>query len=135
MLALGGQIQALDASYRDVPQRMVQARRRLRPAQHRPMPTWAWALVVLAVLPLVGGGLLWGMTHQWPGPLVAFPATSTATQTSTVTPTVTTPVRILGPTDIPTATLTRTPTEVPTEMPTATLTLTESPSPVPVEII
>jgi formylglycine-generating enzyme required for sulfatase activity len=53
VLALGGQIRALDAGYRDVVQWMVQAREQLRRSRRRSMPTWAWGVGVTGLLILV----------------------------------------------------------------------------------
>jgi formylglycine-generating enzyme required for sulfatase activity len=63
VLALGGQIRALDAGYRDVVQRMVQAREQLRRPQRRSMSTWAWGVGVAGLLSLVvllGVGVILG---------------------------------------------------------------------------
>jgi len=42
LLALGGQIRALDASYRDVPELIERARAQMRRPSRRPVPAWGW---------------------------------------------------------------------------------------------
>ena len=110
VLALGGQIQTLDASYRDVPNLMTQARQRLRRPQRGPVPTWAWivgGVVAVALLVVLGKLGFGGGAAQAPTPAL----TSTPAATSTV------------------AALTATPTQTPT--PTVTPTETPSPEPTP----
>lgn len=93
VLALGGQIQALDPTYRDVPDVMARARERLRRPQRGPIPTWGWIVggIVLVAL-LVALSRLW--LPPWPTQGPTATPTSTATPrlpTATLAPTVTSP--------------------------------------------
>jgi len=106
---------------------LAEAERRLTTPRPR-VPGWIWALGVIAVLLLGGGGLLWGMAQQGQGPLG--PLLWTATPTPTITPTPTdTPTATPTPTYTPTATPTPTPT--PTATPTTTPTRTPRPTATP----
>jgi len=61
VLALGGQIRALDSGYRDVPELMAQAKTQTRRPRRRPMPAWAWvlgALVVGGIIAVLAAGAL-----------------------------------------------------------------------------
>jgi formylglycine-generating enzyme required for sulfatase activity/predicted Ser/Thr protein kinase len=56
VLTLGGRIQALDPTYRDVARRTEKARRELRRSQRGPLPRWVWGVggvVVLGVIVLL----------------------------------------------------------------------------------
>ncbi len=63
VLALGGQIQALDPAYRDVAGRMEQARRGLRRARRGPLQAWVWGVGGLALLGVLGLALLF--VNRW----------------------------------------------------------------------
>jgi predicted Ser/Thr protein kinase len=121
VLVLGGQIQALNASYRDVPQLTAHARKRLRHLQQKPMPTWAWIAGGAVVLVLLAS--LSGWALSWWSPL-----RPTSTPTSTATPTGT---PTLTPADTPTLTRTRTSTPTRTRTPTCTPTVTPTDTPTP----
>jgi len=76
VLVLGGQIRAVDATYRNVSSRMEQARERLHHPQYRRMPAWVWGLVVGIIALLVVGGSLMRWRPSYP-------------PTTTVAPTIT----------------------------------------------
>jgi len=99
----------------------------------RRLPGWAWALVGVLVIGLVGGG--WA--------LAKLQATPTPTPTITMAVTLTVPPTAaiieptaVTPTDTPTATPTQTPTATPNDTPTLTATPTQTPTatliPVPI---
>jgi formylglycine-generating enzyme required for sulfatase activity len=126
VLALGGRIQALDPAYRDVAERMKQARRELRRGGRKPVPAWAWGVGGVAVLGvmvlLVACGSRW---NEWfaPGPTETPPRTPTDTPTPTPTVVTSTPTPTETPTNTPTPTPTVvTPTKTPTRAPTPTRT-------------
>jgi WD40 repeat protein/predicted Ser/Thr protein kinase len=120
-------VEALEPAYRDVRRLRVAAEtgmakqaaaEKVVTTEERPssrwqrMPVWAWVLVTMLVLGLVGGGV-WGLSHIGPTP---HPDTPEPSVTPTHTPT-------------PTATPTSKPTTTPT--PTATPTATPMPTPLP----
>lgn len=140
VLTLGGQIQALEPGYRDVPDLIAQAREQLhRPPPRVPVPTRGWwagaALLVLLVLLCVTvtlGPQLWE---------AAFAPTETPPRQSVVTLSSLpgTPTEALTEvfTKVPTTTPTQTHTPTQTGTPTDTPTLTRTPivitsSPVPI---
>jgi len=57
VLALGGQIQALDPGYRDVPQLMELASEHLRHGRRPSVPAWAWGAGVVGLVILVAIGV------------------------------------------------------------------------------
>jgi formylglycine-generating enzyme required for sulfatase activity len=59
VLALGEQIQVLDAGYRDVPGLMAQARERLRRPQRRLISSWTWIVGGAMALTLLVGLIGW----------------------------------------------------------------------------
>lgn len=112
----------------------------VRASAHRRLPVWAWAIIGVLALGLIGGGALLLPKILKSGaqqtPVVALAPTSTATEpVPTVTPTETaTPSPTSTATTAPTATRTPTPTRTPrptrtpTETPTATLSPTATPT-------
>ncbi len=84
VLTLGGQIRALDPTYRDVAERMEQARREMRRARRGPMPAWVWGLCGLVFLGVLGLGLPFvSRWDEW----VASRPTDTPTHTPAAQPT------------------------------------------------
>jgi len=89
VLALGGQIRALDSTYRDVPERMTRARDRLRRPPRRPLlvrPAWLWLVVggVAALLVVIGIAVV--VVPRLVAALLPPTITPRPTKTSTSTP-------------------------------------------------
>ena len=126
VLALGGRIQALDSTYRDVAERMEQARRELRRARRGPLPAWVWSVGGLAILGVLV--LMVAVVSRWDGwaaprptaTLTIAPSDTPTTEPSSTTP-APTPTRTLTPTPVtPTATPTEPPLSAPVLTPGAT---------------
>jgi len=126
VLALGGRIQALDPAYRDVAERMEQARRELRRVGRRRVPVWVRGVGGAAVLGVMVLSVVLGSRwNAWFAPRPTETPTRTPTDTPTPTPTVvtSTPTPTGTPTNTPTPTPTVvTPTKTPTRAPTPTRT-------------
>jgi len=116
VLALGGQIRALDPGYRDVRELVEQARAQMRPrpAERRSLPGWAWILGGILALALLLGGVYLG-TRIGSEPTPEPTATAAVVQEPTATPgTSLTPTTTDTPTLAPTSTHTPAPTPTPT---------------------
>jgi streptogramin lyase len=107
VLALGGQIQSLEAGYRDVPQLMSQAHEQLQRPRRRPMPVWGcWAVAggVIGAL-LLGLGMILGPRLFGPtGPADTPTVVSTGTPSKPRMETATLELRTEEPTEEPTIT-------------------------------
>jgi len=132
VLALGGQIRALEPGYRDVQEWIARARMQMHllPSMRRPLPRWIGIVGgVLALALLLGGVYLGTRIGSEPTPeptataaVVQRPTTPTAMDVPTPTATPT-PANTPAPADTPTATPTDTP--IPTRAHTPTTRLRE----------
>jgi formylglycine-generating enzyme required for sulfatase activity len=111
VLALGGQIRALDVSYRDVPELTERARTQMRHPQRRPILAWAWIVGGVAMLALLAGLMSRGL-DWWPKP-------------ESIERSAAMPTEVLTKQSIEASS--ETPTEAPTEGPSIEPSLTATP--------